>query len=176
MKNVTKLLIAMIAVVSLPAAAGTLNPNNAIKGSGQIYRVIDGDTLLVTFDDRGIYKNLKSKTTSKKEQSHFNDKYGTVKFRLGNVNTAESVHTDASKNSAEGKVASNYVKSAWEKKKVNFVCWDFGHYGRAICSVSYNGLDLGVDLIRKGYSDYEYKWGKHPFTHKAYMNEMQKRR
>ena len=175
MKKITKLALIVLGAISLPAIAGNLSINNAVEGTGYVYRVIDGDTMMVTFDDRGTYNKLKSTAKTKQELGYFNDKYGTARFRIGNINTAESVHKDASKNSAEGKAASNYVKSAWEKKKVNFICWDFGRYGRAICSISHNGMDLGVDLIRKGYSDYIYQWGKHPIMHDIYMKEMRNR-
>lgn len=65
-----------------------------------LVRVIDGDTLLVNIngqDDR---------------------------VRLIGVNTPESVHPDANKNTEEGKTASNYTKSLLEKGQVLYLTKD----------------------------------------------------
>ncbi len=169
---IKKLSVLALISISSTVFAGNLDPNSAVFGTGVVYRVVDGDTMIVTADSRGVYDQLKGAATKNKEKKHFNDKYGSFKVRIGNINTPESVHRNQAKNTVEGKYASDYVKKNWEKQEVSFVCWDFGHYGRPICSLSSNGIDLGADLIEKGYSTYEYKWGKHPFLHSMYMKKM----
>ncbi|WP_318433663.1 hypothetical protein [Photobacterium leiognathi] len=49
-------------------------------------------------------------------------------------------------------------------------CWDFGRYGRPICSIrtEHNNKDWGLEAIKAGHSDYITKYGKHPFLHSKY--------
>lgn len=151
------------------AFAGNLSFQNKVEGTGYVYRVIDGDTYDINIDSNAVYNDLKSKS-NKKERKYLKDKYKNFRVRLANTNTAESKHPDASRNTSEGKTASNYVKNLIEGKKVRFVCWDHGKYGRAICSVSYGGQDVGLNLIQNNYSTYVTRYGKHPYLHNQYSN------
>lgn len=65
-----------------------------------IERVVDGDTIIVTKEGK------------------------SVKVRMIGVNTPESVHSDASKNTPEGKKASNYTKSRLEKGQIVYLEYD----------------------------------------------------
>ncbi|MBC5851289.1 thermonuclease family protein [Vibrio metschnikovii] len=170
-----KLTVLALLSISSTVFAGNLTPHSAVYGTGVISYVIDGDTMIVNADKRSDFIKLRNAATEKKELDHFYDKYSGFKVRLGNINTPESVHRNKALNTVEGKYASDYVRKNWENKKVKFVCWDFGHYGRPICSLSSNGVDLGADLIEKGHSTYEYKWGKHPFLHSMYIKKMMER-
>lgn len=168
-KNIKISAIALFAVISLQASAGTLSTNNMVEGSGFVYRVIDGDTYDINVNSQEIYNQLKANSKGK-ELKYFKDKYKNFRIRLANTNTAESKHPDASKNSSEGKNASYYAKNLIEKKKVRFTCWDHGRYGRLICSVSVGGQDVGLNLIQNGYSHYVTSWGTHPYLDSDYRN------
>lgn len=151
----------------LPTFSG-FNTSFMVKGEGTIYRVVDGDTYVLNVNDISVYNALKSQAKKPNELGFFNDKYKSFRVRLGNVDTAESVHPDKSKNSAAGKTASHYVKEKLEGQKVDFSCWQYGIKGRAICSVILNGEDFGLHLIKNGYSTYYTKFGKHPYLDKEY--------
>lgn len=79
-------------------------------GKYKVNRVVDGDTLKVNVNG--------------KEES----------LRLIGVDTPESVHPEASKNTAEGKVASEYAKSMLEGKEIaiEFDVQERDQYGRLL--------------------------------------------
>lgn len=138
-----------------------------VEGNGQIYYAIDGDTVLMSGVDDNVYQFLKNKSHDK---DNFNDRFNSIKMRIGNINTKESKHKDKSKNTEAGKEAGRYLKQLVEKDYFNFFCWDIGDYGRPICSVYNQKLDIGEHMIQKGFSDYVTYWGKHPRWHQRYIN------
>lgn len=162
-------LIGLFATLSFGAQAGSLSTSNMVKGTGVVYRVIDGDTYDINVDSQDVYNQLKSNSTGN-ELRYFKDHYKNFRVRLANTDTAESKHPDAKRNSAEGKTASLFAKQLIEKKRVEFACWDHGRYGRLICSVSVNGRDVGLTLIENGFSHYVTSWGRHPYMHSSYQS------
>lgn len=163
-----KILILLLSAISFTSFAGTLSHNNIVSGSGVVYRVLDGDTYDINIDDQDVYNKLKATATTSKELSYFKDKYKNFRVRLGNIDTAESTHYDSSRNTLAGKNTSTYVKELLSKEKVNFYCWDYGRYGRAICSVTFSGGDVGIHLIKNGHSEYVTSFGINPFFHEEY--------
>jgi len=102
----------------------------------------------------------------------FNPRTRTFNARIGNINTAESVHPDESRNTAAGEKASAYAKRLIEGRDVKFACWDTGYYLRPICSVwaSDQSSDFATAMIEAGYSTYVTKYGNHPFWHDHYQS------
>lgn len=91
-------------------------------------RVVDGDTLIV------IYENA------------------YLRVRLIGINTPESVHSDASKNTPEGELASNYLKEFLEDTEYLWLEFDEDpqdDYGRALAYVWLNeeGTNVEQDLL-----------------------------
>ncbi len=168
-KSIHKILIVM-ALLSffIAASVSAMSENDMISGNGFVYRVIDGDTFIVNVDSDKVYGALKGAAKTSNEKKHFNDKYKAFKIRLGNIDTAESKHVDVSRNSQAGADTSAYVKSKLNKQKISFSCWNFGKYGRAICSVRLGGKDLGLHLLKKGYSSYYTSFGRHPYLDNEY--------
>lgn len=99
-------------------------------GNYKVNRVVDGDTLKVNFNG--------------KEES----------LRLIGVDTPESVHPDASKNTAEGKIASEYTKAMIEGKDVaiEFDVQERDQYGRLLGYVWFNGKMINKTLVQEGYA------------------------
>lgn len=99
-------------------------------GNYKVIRVVDGDTLEVDFN-------------------------GTKeKVRLIGVDTPESVHPNASKNSEEGKLTSNYTKSKLEGKDValEFDVQERDMYGRLLAYVWFDGEMYNKHLLNIGYA------------------------
>lgn len=167
-------MIRMIKYLLIFMAVAFIMPSHAfeISGKGQIYYVIDGDTVLMSGVQNDVYRFLKNQSHDK---DNFNDRYNSIKIRIGNINTKESKHRDKSRNSKAGEEAGNYLKNLVEKKYFNFYCWDIGDHGRPICSVFNEQIDIGEHMIKRGYTDYVTYWGKHPKWHKRY-SEAQKYR
>jgi len=111
----------------------------------KVVKVVDGDTIVVTgWED------------------------GETKIRMLNVDTPESVHPDATKNSPEGKKASEFtfkhltgatvlIQSKGEK----------GNYGRLLAYVFVN---YNILLIQEGHSDYYVKYGKSELYDEEFQN------
>lgn len=99
-------------------------------GQYKVNRVVDGDTLKINFNG--------------KEES----------LRLIGVDTPESVHSDSSKNTAEGKIASDYTKSILEGKNVavEFDVQERDQYGRLLGYVWVNGKMFNKTLVQEGYA------------------------
>jgi endonuclease YncB( thermonuclease family) len=163
-----KLLAALCLIgISFASHANTSWPE--ISGEGMVYRVIDGDTLIVNTDSQ-TYLNLKSHASSDSAKL-MNDKHNSFRIRLAAIDTPESVHRDASKNSAAGSEASIFMKKLSGNKMVNFKCWAVEKHGRFLCSAALKETaeDLGLLLIQSGFSTYVTKYGKHPYLHREYL-------
>ncbi len=105
--------------------------NSAYRyGNYKVIRVVDGDTLEVDFN-------------------------GTKeKVRLIGVDTPESVHPNAEKNSEEGKLTSKYTKSKLEGKEValEFDVQERDRYGRLLAYVWFDGEMYNKHLLSIGYA------------------------
>jgi len=145
----------------------TLTTSNEISGKGKIAYVIDGDTAWVSVNRTEFNEFLAVADTKDKKKALRTDSM-QVKMRIGGINTAESEHRIKSKNSAFGKAASNYLKGWASGGSAEYSCYAHGYYSRPICAVSANGFDIGYDMIKNGYSDYDTSWGKHPYFDAQY--------
>jgi|AntDeeMinimDraft_5_1070356.scaffolds.fasta_scaffold38520_1 endonuclease YncB( thermonuclease family) len=161
--------LALFAVIWLIAAVFSAEAHAfEIEGSGTVYRAVDGDTYWVSNIEPAVYQALLAES---RNRDHFNDRYRSVKIRLGAVDTAESVHADAAKNTLRGQSISEHMKRVSKDQQARFRCWDVGRYGRPICSISLSNIgDIGLYLIRNQFSDYVTHWGSHPFMDGAYRS------
>ena len=98
-------------------------------GNYKVTRVVDGDTIKIMFNG--------------KEES----------LRLIGVDTPESVHPDKSRNTKEGKIASDFAKKRLEGKTVavEFDIQERDHYGRLLGYVYQNGQMFNKVLLEEGY-------------------------
>ena len=123
---------------SLSSPKSTL-ANDDISTQGfvkaSILYVVDGDTIVVMNEDRE-----------------------EVKVRMIGVNTPESVHSDASKNTKEGKIASDYTKSVLKEGMIVYLEYDKDkqdQYGRDLAYVW-----LKDDVDTSSYEDFcKYNYG-----------------
>lgn len=119
------------------AQNATVQDNRATeKPSEELYeviKVVDGDTIQIMFN-------------GKKER-----------LRLIGIDTPESVHPDETKNTENGKKASEYAKSLLEGKKVSleFDVEETDQYGRLLAYVYLDGEMVNKKLIRDGYANLE---------------------
>lgn len=109
----------------------TIIISSAAKETAVVKRVVDGDTLEVDINGK------------------------TAKVRLIGIDTPESVHPDANRNSSEGKNASEYTKEQLTGKTVGLE-YDVGktdQYGR-ILAYAYldSGLMYNAQLAAEGYA------------------------
>lgn len=143
-----------------------------LNASGEVYRVVDGDTYIVNIGSEYEYLRLKAEAVTEEELEWFNDQYQSVRVRLANTDTAESVHRDYSRNHREGKTISSIMSYRLTDRRVGLRCWDFGKYGRLICSVALggmNGEDIGLRVITEGMSPYITRYGRHPYLDQEYQ-------
>ncbi len=152
----------------LPDSIGTViaSSKNAnapiISGYGTISNVVDGDTFWIRPDSNSGMAPFQELTKGK------NIRNGKVKIRLLAVDTEESVHRTASKNTAFGRQTSKIVKSEVTGAKISYHCSGAGRYGRPLCSFSVGDIEYGLSLISRGYTPYYTKYGKHPWYDEAY--------
>ena len=148
-------------------AAPLLSYAVTIEGNGVVDRVVDGDTLVVRVTHQPTFNQfIAAAQGNDRRMRYLSTRDQTIRVRLGSVDTAESVHVNAARNSAEGQEASRVVKRLMDRQPVSFQCYDFGRYGRSICNIGFslNGqrTDLGAWLIANGYSQYVTAWGRNP--------------
>ena len=96
----------------------------ALYGPYDVIRAIDGDTLLLDVDGK------------------------ETRVRLIGVNTPESISPDTSKNSEQGKTASNFTKALFETVKTVYLEYDVQReddYGRTL---AYVYLDSGKTMLQ----------------------------
>lgn len=173
-------LLAILGVLSFGVSAEKrLTFENRIVGEGQVYEAVDGDTVWLNVERQSDFNKFvevakdKDKEYERQKQRALRPQYRSIKIRIANINTAESVHADAKRNTKEGKIASDYLKTLANGRDAKFACWDHDKYGRLICSVEVmevdgTYVDIGYRMITEGHSDYVTRFGKHPYAHNEY--------
>ncbi|ADC73271.1 nuclease (SNase domain protein) (plasmid) [Thioalkalivibrio sp. K90mix] len=170
----------MIAAIVLTGAPVIAGETFEAQGQAVVGWIADGDTMRVERIDPEIYNRIRQEAEAEQRRvdrdlrvdERFRDSERSMLVRIGNIDTPESVHPDPSRNTPEGKAASEYVKDLMADRTVNFVCWDIGHWGRPICSLyggeMGEGFDLGVHLVNEGHAEYIDNFGPHPYWPEAY--------
>lgn len=109
---------------------GSSNTSSQASTAYTVIRVVDGDTFKINYNG--------------KEES----------VRLIGVDTPESVHPDAEKNTEFGKTASDFSKNYLEGKEVTleFDVQERDKYGRLLAYVYLNGIMYNKTLLEEGYA------------------------
>lgn len=175
-------LIIAVLLGALAAPEAGASPQFTKTGSGTVYWVADGDTMIVSGIAEDVYRAIRrhaeaaQRATSRnlRVDDRFNDRHRSMLVRIGNIDAPESVHHDPSLNTDQGQAAADYVRHLLTDREVEFVCWRIGFFGRPICSL-YGGefgldFDLGVHLIEKGLAEYVDRFGLHPFWPQRYID------
>jgi endonuclease YncB( thermonuclease family) len=115
-----------------------------------VARVIDGDTLEVPIS--GEFHRV----------------------RLRCVNTPESVHPDRSRNTPLGAEAAGFTRRRLEGQQVRLLREPDGderdRFGRLLAYVLIDGENFNVELVRKGYSKYETRYGRSKLYHSEFRD------
>ena len=160
-------LIVSLFVVLFGTEQASADYGQPIVAKGRIVHVTDGDTARVEVP-AAVVREAKTRAQEAERQYQRNmnlDRIYTssiMRIRVANIDTAESVHPDASKNSMEGKKASRFARETFSGDAVIVYCFEVGYYGRPICDIRSNDGDWAETMIRAGYSKYITKWGRHP--------------
>lgn len=111
-------------------AENTANNTNISEASYKVTRVVDGDTIIIDYNG--------------KEE----------RVRLIGVDTPESVHPNAEKNTEFGKTASNFTKQYLENKyvKIELDVQERDKYGRLLAYVYLDDIMYNKTLLQKGYA------------------------
>ena len=113
-------------------------PMMALAGQYKVIRVIDADTILISY--KGKYE----------------------KVGLLCVNPPKSEHPDKKQNIPIAEVAFRYTQKKFTGKYVylEFESWIRGRYGNLLAYVFVDGKNINLDLVRKGLSPYYIKYGR----------------
>lgn len=176
------IILALLVMLTANSPAATANGDFTISGKGMVAKVIDGDTARFAPNSIELLEALKAQ--AERAQSRYQrdldieriyqSGWGTptILVRITNIDTAESVHPDAARNTTAGVRASDYAKSQFEGHKALLTCHTIGYYGRPICNIitEHKG-DWGDTMIRAGFAKYITEYGRHPDGkwHEAYL-------
>lgn len=163
---------AAIAVLALPLEVLAFQKGYPlVESTGTVYRVVDGDTFIINLDDPSAFAQMYQYAEGDSSRLRYlDDRFQSIRVRLANIDTPESVHNDVSRNSSKGRMISQKAKELLEGQRTQVSCFDWGNYGRAICSITKsNGRDYGEWLISEGYSPYVTRWGRNPIHHERYV-------
>ncbi len=140
--NTIKLMIAALVLLSW----ATPVYSKAVNRTYPVIRVVDGDTISILYHGK------------------------PEKIRLLNVDTPESVHPDASRNSVMGKKASDYTRRRLSGQSVSleFENRKRGKYGRLLAYVILGGENYNLELVREGWSPYYTKYGNSDVYHEQF--------
>lgn len=146
----TEHILALVMLVSFNAHAD-LSVRTPFVATGKVVKVIDGDTAYIALSDTS-YTKFRAMADTKQKLRAFKDNNNTVKVRIGGINTPESVHPNKKMNSKAGKLASEWAKDNFHRHPVKLRCWNFGRYGRPICSIrtEHGNKDWGLEAIQSG--------------------------
>ena len=171
-KSVVLVAVALALSVAAAASMAYQRGFETVTSTGVVYRVIDADTMVVNLSDPSAYRQMVALSEDDPDRTRYlNDRFESIRVRLANVDTPESVHPDASRNTAEGRQLSEMAKTMLEGQPTRVTCFDWGDFGRAICSLEKpSGRDFGEWLISEGHSPYVTRWGRHPYLDEMYRN------
>lgn len=155
----------LLLVFFLAMAFSTVVQSEVLGVNGKVTRVIDGDTYWVALDSLSDWQKITVNVSSKNKR--LRDR--SLKVRLLAVNTEESVHPQQSRNTDFGRETSALVKQELTGQRVVLSCNGVGRYQRPLCSLSVNGSDYGISLIKRGFSPYITRFGNHPWQHSEYV-------
>lgn len=146
-----------------------------VEGAGSITDVLEGDVLVMSFDSKDNYRQVqeRNKRIDERLVQRFSDNEKlTFQIRVFGINAAMPAMSKEQLESAEPvKVA---VKGYALNKPVRFYCFLTDYYGRPSCSVLIDKTnDLGLWMIRTGYSYYDLSYGPHALNdlHELYQRE-----
>lgn len=119
-------------VVGWGTKSKTVIISSATMKQAKVSRVVDGDTVEVTFTNNTVEK-----------------------VRLIGIDTPESVHPDADRNTSDGETASNYTKKQLLNHNVllEFDVGERDNYGRLLAYVYLNGMMYNAQLAEEGYAN-----------------------
>ncbi|OLF81881.1 hypothetical protein AWH63_10075 [Marinobacter sp. C18] len=162
-------LVVSLFVVLFGTEQASADYGQPIVAKGRIVHVTDGDTASVELSAEVVREaKTRAQEAEKRYQRDMNLSSiytsSVMRIRVANIDTAESVHPDASKNSMEGMKASRFARETFAGDAVIVYCFEVGYYGRPICDIRSNDGDWAETMIRAGYSKYITKWGRHPNT------------
>lgn len=130
---------------------GLLPPPITDDGRGRVLKVRDGDTIEVRYHDLRLA------------------------VRLRHVDTAESVHHDAGRNTEVGEQAAAFTRGRLEGAEVRLVfasrhgLIESDQYGRALAEVWIGPECFNETLIRQGWSRYVTDYGINERHHQAFL-------
>jgi len=161
------LLFSLIVLTFGSETASAAPSPETIKGNGMIAYVTDGDTARVHLPEAVVAQAKKAARIAERRYQRDMDleriyEKDNMLIRVANIDTAESVHKDASRNTKAGKVASDFANTMFAADRVRAICYEVGYYGRPICDIRSNDGDWAEIMIRAGYTKYITKWGLHP--------------
>ena len=113
-------------------------PAMALAGQYKVIRVIDADTILISY--KGKYE----------------------KVGLLCVNTPKSEHPDKKQDMTMAEAAFRYIQKKLTGKYVDleFENWLRGRYGALLAYVFVDGENINLELVRQGFSRYYIKYGQ----------------
>ena len=119
----------------------------ALAGQYKVIRVIDGNTILI----------------------RYNGKY--EKVRLLCVAPLKSAHSHEKKNMTMAEKAFKYTQKKLTGKYVDleFESWIRGRYGVLHAFIFVDGKNINLDLVRKGFSPYDIKYGRSQKYHAEFQ-------
>lgn len=163
-------ILAILAALSLLPALATASEGFPVRVTGTVVWVADGDTFRFSVNEVGQYRLLKDAAERADKNvgrdlrvdSRFDERNHSFLVRVANIDTAESKHPDNRRNTDAGREAAEYVRRLIQGGEGTVECYTIGYWGRPICSLWTEDLELGAHLIEKGYSRYETEFGRHP--------------
>lgn len=178
MRTIYFIVLFSASILSFSASATDVFP---IRITGTVTWVADGDTFRFAANEPSLFRSLQGQAERSdamvgrdlKVDQRFDNRNASFLVRVANIDTAESQHPDARRNSEAGRKAGAYVKELIQGVEGTVECYDIGYWGRPICSLWTNDLELGTHLIKKGYAQYETDYGQHPTMDSKYRQAMQ---
>lgn len=147
-----KLIVVLCGLVLAPAVAAS-EITYETTGTGYIYRVIDGDTIIASGIDSPAFEVLAERVAPK----YVNYEYRSIRIRIDGINTAES-------GTRRGDEATRFLEQRASRADIQFRCYDVGNFGRALCNVMFgDNIDIGALMIETGRSGYFTKYGGVPY-------------
>jgi len=171
MINVQRFTLATATCIALAMSVTThaqaLSGSTPVVSSGTITNVVDGDTFDVSLNDPTAFQRISQEAAGNGMRERYLDtQQQTIRVRLANVDTAELGTT-------EGDALNDWITVALEGTLAYVQCYDWGHYGRVICTLGMGASgedgDLGYALIRDSHSEYVTHWGRNPFYDEHYQ-------
>lgn len=162
---------ALTTTTLLASQESDLHFGNRVEGVGVVYKVVNDGMVVISVKDDESCLEIRRHEEKMGEVKRLKSGELTFNAQLANTINPLSIYWNGYDEGDNYGKSFQFLNKFTEGKDVEYVCWGYERNGYE-CSLTIGGIDVGTEMIERGYSDYDKSNGKHPYLHNEYVRAM----